>query len=135
MLLDFATVALGYLVPPIMDFIKKKFLQKGSDSVAATLKSLANTNPQLMQQVMTVQTALFKAESGVLDSKTRYFNRDIATSASQWVVNLRAIIRPLVTLSALALTILHFVYKLPLDTAIQQIMEFSIASWFGSRAV
>jgi hypothetical protein len=89
-----AIVAIGgLLLPPVVDFVKKKFLKKEQDTPEATMSTLATTKPEVLPTYITAMT-------GWLQAQVTYFNRDIAGTPSQWVVNLRAAIRPMVVCGA-----------------------------------
>ena len=50
MMLDAIASLGGLIVPPIFDFVKKKFLKK-DDTAEATLSSLAVTKPEILKQL------------------------------------------------------------------------------------
>ena len=135
-----AAVALFSLVfPPIVDFVKKKFLGKGQDTPEATLSTLATTKPEVMPQFV-------QAQASLLDAQTKYFNRDVCGIPAQWCVTLRASIRPiavviafvvLVTMAVLSITSEHLndvdgsIDKML--TVIRYSCEVILSSWFGDR--
>jgi hypothetical protein len=131
-----AIVAIGGLIlPPLVDFIKKKWL-KSSDTPEATMSTLATTKPDVLPMYL-------QAMAGWLDAQTRYFNRDVTGTPSKWVTDVRAIIRPVGTIGA-GLTLMVMVagslsgWKI--DPSMQETLtgvryscEVIVSSWFGDR--
>ena len=134
--LELITTLGGLIFPPAMDFIKKKFLKPGSDTPEATMSSLATTKPEVLPEYVNAVVGLKKAE---ID----YFNRDVVGAPSQWVVDLRAAIRPIGVVLSFALlatqVCLAFYYKDismledPVWTGVRMSSEVVISSWFGDR--
>ena len=132
-----AIVTVGsLLIPSIVDFAKKKFLKKEQDTPEATMSTLATTKPDVLPGYVTAIT-------GWLDAQVRFFNRDVAGTPSQWVVDLRAAIRPFGVVGA-GLTLAGMVVGAfagwkpepsTLDTLIgvRLTCEAMVASWFGHR--
>jgi hypothetical protein len=124
------------VIPPTFDFIKKKFLKPSVDTPEATLSTLATTKPDVMAPYITAQT-------GLLDAKTRYFNRDVCGVPAQWVINLRASIRPIgVIVSFIILAIMAYLsfrgyeFKPELKATVDGVRYACVvimASWFGDR--
>ena len=124
------------VIPPAFDFVKKKFLKPSIDTPEATLSSLATTSPDQMAPYITAQT-------GLLEAKTRYFNRDVCGIPAQWVINLRASIRPIgVILSFLILcTMAYWAFTgktftpevKPTIDGVRYACVVIMASWFGDR--
>lgn len=132
-----AIVAIGsLLLPPAVDFIKKKFLKPGVDTPEATMSSLAMTEPDVLPNYVIAVTGYLKAQ-------VDYFNRDVSGTPSQWVVNLRAAIRPAGVIGAFAiLGIMVYAsiinYKIDPSmtdtlTGIRLSCEAIVSSWFGDR--
>jgi len=68
-----------------------------------------------------------------MDAQTKFFNRDISGTPSQWVVDLRAAIRPtVVAVGVLALVVGPY-YDVQLQDGVRLFFEAAIMSWFGSR--
>jgi len=134
--LELITTLGGLIFPPAFDFIKKKFLKPGSDTPEATASALATTKPEVLPDYINAVVGLKKAE---ID----FFNRDVIGTASQWVVDLRASIRPIgVILSFIVLFAqigLAYYYKDmsmlgdPVWTGTRLSAEVVISSWFGDR--
>lgn len=122
-----AIIALaGLIVPPAVDFVKKKFLGS-KDTPEATLSSLATTKPEVMPAFVTAQAQM-------LDAQTKFFNRDVAGTPSQWVVDVRAAIRPVGVIIAFAILGLTMITKdFQVAEGSRYTCELLIASWFGSR--
>jgi hypothetical protein len=128
MLID-AIISLGGLViPPVFDFIKKKFLKPGKDTPEATMATLAVSKPEALAPYVT-------AMAGYLNSQVAYFNRDVIGTLPVWCSALRASIRPAVVIVGL----LHFTMNglygsaVPLDEGVKYFYEANISSWFGAR--
>lgn len=127
MILDLVASLGGMIIPPAVDFIKKKFLGGGADSEEATLSALATTSPDVL-------AAYVKASSELMDAKTRFFNRDRQGTVSPWVDNLRASIRPIFVLVSLAMKLAAMIFNLKLGT-FRYLMEAVIGSWFGCKLI
>ena len=129
-----AILSLGSLiVPPAFDFIKKKFLKPSSDSPEATMSSLALTKPDLLP-------AYVEATAKYLEAKVKWFNRDVLGSCSQWVVDMRAAIRPIGVILSFAILggmLLSKILAPEVDqlqlAGIRYFCEVNVGSWFGSR--
>lgn len=93
----------GMVLPPAVDFLKKKFLKPSSDTPEATMSALATTNPEVLPQYMT-------AMSGWLEAQTKYFNRDVVALVAD-------------TIPGLA----------PLDQGTRCGMFAIVGNWFGAR--
>ena len=116
----------GLLVPPVTDFVKKKFLKQGTDTPEATMSSLATTSPETLPGYMTAMAQWYEAI-------TKWFNRDVVGTPSQGIVDLRAGIRPIgVIVSFLILALDHYA-SLNLDQATRGTMDMCITSWFSAR--
>jgi len=126
MLLDVISTLGGMILPPAVDFIKKKFLDKGSDTPTATISSLATTKPEVMP-------AYVESLAKLWDSKFKYFNRDVIGSPSQWVVNLRSSIRPITVPISLIMIFCSAMFNFQLDPSVKIIAETCVGEWFGSR--
>lgn len=134
--LDAVVAIAGMVIPSAVDFVKKKFLKKEENSPEATLSSLATTKPEVMPAYLAAQT-------GYMDSLVRTFNRDISGTPSQWVIDLRAAIRPvgvamafiiLITLVALSFCNAQIDSSLTdTVTGIRLSSELILSSWFGDR--
>lgn len=116
----------GLIIPPAFDFIKKKFVSPGSDTMEATANSLATTNPEILPGFIKSQVELLKA-------KIEWFNRDVIGMPSQWVIDLRACIRPLSVVIGFSLLALDMSQALILDPGTRGSIIVNNASWFGSK--
>jgi hypothetical protein len=132
-----AIVAIGgLLLPPVVDFVKKKWLKKEQDTPEATMSTLATTKPDVLPGYVTAVT-------GWLQAQVSFFNRDVTGTPSQWVVNLRAAIRPVgVCLSFLILIAMVWTSLLGWKpdpsmadtlTGVRLASEAMVSSWFGDR--
>jgi len=126
MIIDLVSSALGFVVPPVFDFLKKKFLGQKEDTPEATLSALATTKPEIMAPFVDAQSKLFEA-------KTKFFNRDVVGEISLWVRNLRSSIRPLFVIYTIIYTICASHCGWQTDQYIKTIMEINATSWFSSR--
>ncbi len=127
----------GLLIPPVVDFVKKKFL-KGQDTPEATLSTLATTKPDVMP-------AYIEAQAKLLLAQKDYFNRDICGIPRQWIVDLRAAIRPfgvvlsfiILSVSALMILTNTTITVSPAGEKIIAGVQYSciiiLSSWFGDR--
>jgi hypothetical protein len=132
-----ALIAIGsLLLPPVVDFVKKKWLAPGADTPEATMSTLATTKPDVLPQYL-------QAMTGWMQAQCSFFNRDVNGTPSQWVVDLRAVIRPIGTIGAgVILGVMVFMtlhgYKAPPETAdtvvgVRYTCEAIVSSWFGDR--
>jgi len=129
MLLDIIASIGGLIIPPAFNFIKKKFIKSENDTPERTIGDLATTKPEVVPDYV-------QALSTLLDAKVRFFNRDVIGSPSQWVVNLRAAIRPAGVILAFAI-LGYMVITSPMETAsvlgVRASCEVMVSSWFGDR--
>ena len=116
----------GLVIAPAFDFIKKKFLKPSEDSPEATMSSLATTKPEVLPQYVTALT-------GYMESQVKFFNRDVVGIPSEWVIDLRAAIRPLVTIACICGLIGDHYGVTPLDPGTRAGFLSIASSWFGSR--
>lgn len=116
----------GLIVPPAFDFIKKKFLKPSQDSPEATMSSLATTKPEVLPEYV-------QAITGYLKAQVDFFNRDVVGTPSTWVVDLRAAIRPVVTIACIGGLIGDHFGVTPLDPGTRAGFLSIVSSWFGSR--
>jgi len=130
MILDIIASIGGLIIPPAFNFIKKKFIKSENDTPERTIGDLATTKPEVVPDYV-------QALSTLLDAKVKFFNRDVIGSPSQWVVDLRAAIRPCGVV--MAFIILGYmvceqgVAVTDTWTGIRLSCETMITSWFGSR--
>lgn len=120
----------GLVFPPVMDFIKKKFLPKDKDTPEATMSSLAMTKPEVLPEYINGLASYMQAQ-------VSFFNRDVVGTPSTWVIDLRSVIRPAVTIiSIMALVGQMF---MPNEVRLSQGTEATlltiVSSWFGDRIV
>ncbi len=116
----------GLVLPPVFDLIKKVFVKKGADTPEATMSSLATTKPEVLPQYVEAVTNLRNAE-------TSWFNRDIVGQASTWVVDLRAVIRPMTVVASMLLLGLDAGGAIALEPGARASFLFIVGTWFGGR--
>lgn len=126
MILDVIASLGGLVIPPAFDFLKKKFLKSNSDTPDSTLNSLAVTNPEVMPKYIESLSSLFEA-------KTKFYNRDVIGEASKWVVNLRAVIRPVFVIVSVVVVFAAPFSGIEIPEDVRVFVEMNVASWFGSR--
>ncbi len=122
-----ATVG-GLIIPPITDFIRKKWLKPELDTPEATAASLAMTKPDILPSYIDSITKLQEVT-------VKVFNRDVIGNPSLWVVDLRAAIRPAVVVLSLVGLLLDGLGMLNLAEGVRISFEGLVSSWFGSRLV
>lgn len=125
-----ALLALGGLVlPPVFDFVKKKFIKTENDSPERTIGSLAVTKPEVLP-------AYVEALAKTMAEKTKWFNRDVIDGkVSGWVADWRASIRPaLVTVSLIHWTI-SVIWNIPIENSIKLCQILLVSEWCGERLV
>ena len=122
-----AILAIGnVLVPPVVDFVKKKFIPSENDTPERTMGTLATSKPEVLPAYITAITGHIKA-------KVEYFNRDVIGQASQWVVDLRAAIRPIAVLVSFLLLGLEGAKILVLEDGARYACVTVTSNWIGSR--
>uniref|UniRef100_A0A6M3XV56 Uncharacterized protein n=1 Tax=viral metagenome TaxID=1070528 RepID=A0A6M3XV56_9ZZZZ len=135
-IIDLIATLGGLVAAPAYDFIKKKFLKPEVDTPESTIGTLATTKPESLEGYV-------KSLSEYTKSKIDFFNRDVIGQCSQWVVNLRASIRPIVVIMSL-LTLIGMAVIVALDvdvkpellenlTGIRISCEAIVSSWMGDR--
>jgi len=133
MIFDIIASIGGLIIPPAFSFIKKKFIKSENDTPERTIGDLATTKPEVVPGYV-------QALATLLDAKVKFFNRDVIGSPSQWVVDLRAAIRPIgVVLSFVLLGYMVYEAQTAVElatetwTGVRLSCECMITSWFGSR--
>lgn len=119
----------GMIIPPAFDFIKKKFLPADADTPEATLSALATTNPEVMVKYV-------EAQAKQMDAQVKYFNRDVVGQPHQWVISLRAAIRPVVTALCCGVAVADATYSFIMQTpptAAAVPAWTLVGNWFGTR--
>jgi hypothetical protein len=118
----------GLILPPVFDFIKKKFLKKGEDTPEATISSLATTKPEILADYV-------NALANYTDTKVKWFNRDVIGNIPKWISGWRALIRPVIISFAIFHIGISWGFNQPIDTGIKQFYIAIISEWFGERLV
>ena len=124
---------LGFVVPPTFHFLKGLFLPDKKDDPESTMSTLAVSKPEVLGDYV-------EALAKYTRSQVEYFNRDVTGTPSQWIVDLRACIRP----SCAAVGVLFLVgegvarFFVPnigplIDPATRGFFTMSVSSWFGSK--
>ena len=118
----------GMLLPPIVDFVKKKFIPAANDTPERTMGTLATTAPAVLAGYVDALAKFYQ-------SQTAYFNRDVVGTPSTWVINLRAVIRPLVVIGAFILLGIEAAGLNKLDPVTRTGSLTVIGNWLGSRII
>lgn len=117
----------GMVFPPVMDFVKKKFLKPASDTPEATMSSLATTKPEVLADYT-------NAMASWLEAQTKFFNRDVVGTPSTWVIDVRAAIRPIGTILCIMALVADTIPGLSaLDQGTRCGMLVIVGNWFGTR--
>lgn len=116
----------GLVFPAAFDFVKKKFLPKEADTPEATMSSLATTKPEVLPQYLTALT-------GYMEAQIHFFNRDVVGIPDSWVIDLRAAIRPIVTVLCIGGLIGDHYGVTTLDPGTRAGFLAIVSSWFSSR--
>jgi energy-converting hydrogenase Eha subunit F len=110
------------VIPPLFSFLKSLF--KIQDTPQDTLSTLAISKPEVIPQYI-------EAQARLLESETKYFQRDISGIPSQIVIDIRAIIRPAsVILSFIILFISMFT---SINAYILLTCQGVIGNWIGTK--
>ena len=116
----------GLVLPSAFDFIKKKFIPAENDTAERTMGSLATSKPDILPAYVT-------ALATNRESEVKFFNRDVSGTPSQWVVDLRASIRPIgVVISFIVLGLAVTGVYTP-NNELRYTCEIVISSWYGDR--
>jgi len=132
--LEIITTLGGLILPPVFDFVKKKFIKSEADTPERTLATLATTKPEVIADYTNALANLTK-------SKVDWYNRDITGGISTWVANIRALIRPIVVIVAMlhitfAITIQAFIGgEFPVPEGIRAFYCAVISEWVGERLI
>ena len=124
--LDLIAAIGGLIVPPVFDFIKKKFISTEAETPESTMSTLATTKPEALPGFVLGMVDLIKVKVSV-------FNKDVIGVPSQWVCDLRASIRPLATIIALGALIGDGFEFMKLAEGVRICFEVIASSWFGAR--
>lgn len=117
----------GLIVPPVFDFIKKKFIKSENDSPERTIGSLATTKPEVLP-------AYVEALAKTMSEKTKWFNRDVIDGkVSTWVANWRAAIRPALVTMAIAHWTISILWGLQIETSLRACEILLVSEWCGER--
>jgi len=125
-----AIMALGGLVlPPVFDFVKKKFIKGEQDSPERTIGSLATTKPEVLP-------AYIEALAKWTTTKTGWFNRDVIEGkVSGWVANWRASIRPALVTMAIVHWTIAIVWSISIEPTLRATEILLVSEWCGERLV
>jgi hypothetical protein len=124
-LLEAITTLGGMVIPPVIDLFRKKVIGRESETPEATLATLATSKPDVIPAYV---DALAKLE----EARTKHFQRDIVGNASRWVTDLRAAIRPVITVMALVALIVGYFGYFDIDVATRATFCGIVGSWFGT---
>ena len=117
----------GLVLPPIFDFVKKKFIKTENDSPERTIGSLAVTKPEILP-------AYVEALAKTMAEKTKWFNRDVIDGKiSPWVANWRAAIRPALVTMAIVHWTIAIVWGISIEPALRATEILLVSEWCGER--
>lgn len=122
---------LGSMVlPPLLEIVKAKAL--GTRDPVQMLSSLAvnEKTAQVIPSLIENWRSLIETQSQL---QVKMFNVDVIGQPSQWVVDLRASIRPVTVIISLLLFIISPFITVP--DYVQQACAGFIGFWFGNRMV
>jgi hypothetical protein len=113
--------------PKILSLIEGLFHKK--DTQEETVATLATTNPDALAKYVEAQAKLAQVSNESV-------NADITGTVAPWVSNIRAMIRPSITLIAACHIVFAWIY--PTHTIPPEAMtvySVAISSWFGSKLI
>lgn len=110
--------------PKLIDMAKGLFGRKNTPE--QTLASLAQANPDALGKYV-------EAQAGLVRAQNESVNADVSGTISVWVSDIRAMIRPVITVLAATHTIYAGLHGVVLDEGTRYLYETIIGSWFGSR--
>lgn len=126
MIIDGIISLASIIIPPAFDFIKKKFISSERDTTDETLQTLATTAPERMADFVNANAAL-------LESQSKFYNRDVIGEPSRWIIDVRAAIRPVFIIITIPFLFYCIFFDIPIDQGIKLFLETVISSWFGSQ--
>jgi len=117
----------GLVVPPVFHFIKGIFMPDKSDDPESTMSTLATTKPEVLGPYVAALADYTKAQ-------VAYFNRDVSGIPRQWIVDLRAALRPCSSaVGVMALIAEAYVPGFTLEPGTRAFFILATSSWFGSK--
>lgn len=114
----------GLIIPPLFKLVAGIFGKTAN--AQSTLSQLAIDKPEVMPQYLASLAQLF-------DAQTKFFNRDVTGTPSQWVVNLRSAIRPLTVAISIIAIVLDVAIHLNMDAPTRAALSANITSWIGDK--
>ena len=124
------TTLLSSAIPPLLDILKTKVV--GAQKPEQILGSMA-LNEKTAQFVPQFVESLQKLIETQSQFQKDLFNVDVVGQPSQFVVDLRALIRPVTVLVSLGVFAVSPFVEIP--QYVQQACSMFIGFWFGSRFV
>jgi hypothetical protein len=110
--------------PKLISLVGGMFGKKNSPE--QTLASLAQSNPDALGKYIEAQATLLKAQNEAV-------NADVSGAISVWVSNVRALIRPALSVLAAVHLVYAYAHGTVLDEGTRYTYEAMLCSWFGSR--
>jgi len=111
-------------LPPVYNIVKGIFSKGRPDTPEQTMSNLATTKPDILPQYV-------QALAQNRESEVKFFNKDVAGTPSQWVIDLRACIRPISVVLAFILI------GISLFTTVNNALIISangvIGNWLGTK--
>lgn len=120
--LSLASLLGNVALPPIINLAKSLFGIK--DTPENTLSTLATSKPEVLPQYVESQAKL-------TESQVKYFQRDVTGTPSQWVIDMRAAIRPSSVVLAFGLLFASLFTIIPEPVLIT--CNGVIGNWIGSK--
>lgn len=110
--------------PKIINLVGGLFGRKNTPE--QTIASLAQSNPDALGKYVEAQASLLRAQNEAV-------NADVSGTISVWVSDVRALIRPVLSLLAAVHLVYAYAHGVVLDEGTRYTYEAMICSWFGSR--
>jgi hypothetical protein len=123
-LLPLITLLGNVVIPPIFNLVKGWISGGKADTPEQTMSNLATTKPETLPQYVT-------ALGDYLRAQVDFFNRDVAGKPSQWVIDLRACIRPLSVIISFLIFVASFFA--PTDSYTKATCTSVIGNWIGTK--
>jgi hypothetical protein len=125
----------GLVVPPLFHFFKGLFLPDKADDPESTMSTLAINKPEVLPEYV-------KALAGWLEAQSKHFNRDVIGTPRQWIIDMRAGIRPSVTVIGVVALVIEGMVRFffpttgpMMDPGTRGLFILTTSSWFGGKVL